>query len=304
MKLLNKLAIVAAMSLSANVMAMEALEDEALSAATGQDGITLKVFSPGIEIEKLFLHDNDGIGAAGGYGIAANANTAGAIIANDVKISKHDPVNTLTTPLATIKIDTDGGSGTDSSGATLNANVKLAATDISIGSIGVGKSRAAPDLTDSTASVRRGVEANEQVILSNIGLTLGATDLNVQLGNQPQGAMIVLDGTVTGGVVINGLTLNDNDGLNGQAAPYGGAAAGVAGTLTLGTVKIVDANSANLTASARINIDQNLGLAVTLSNARHDVYVQGIELGNTPSMGDMEIQGMYLGGTTLFVHGH
>lgn len=304
MKLLNKLAIVAAMSLSANVMAMEALEDEALSAATGQDGITLKVFSPGIEIEKLFLHDNDGIGSAGGYGIAANANTAGAIIANDVKISKHDPATTLTTPLATIKIDTDGGSGTDSSGATLNANVKLAATDISIGSIGVGKSRAAPDLTDSTASVRRGVEANEQVILSNIGLTLGATDLNVQLGNQPQGAMIVFDGTVTGGVVINGLTLNDNDGLNGQAVPYGGAAAGVAGTLTLGTVKIVDANSANLTASARINIDQNLGLAVTLSNARHDVYVQGIELGNTPSMGDMEIQGMYLGGTTLFVHGH
>lgn len=304
MKLLNKLAIVVAMSLSANVMAMEALEDEALSAATGQDGITLKVFSPGIEIEKLFLHDNDGIGAAGGYGIAAGANTAGAIVANDVKISKHDPANTRTTPLATIKIDTEGGTGTDSSGATLNANVKLAATDISIGSIGVGKSRAAPDLTDSAVSVRRGIEANEQVILSNIGLSLGATEMNVQLGNQPQGALIVLNGTVTGGVVINGLTLNDNDGLGGAAVPYGGAAAGVAGTLTLGTIKIVDANSANLTASAKINIDQNLGLAVTLSNAKYDAYVQGIELGNTPSMGDMEIQGMYLGGTTLFVHGH
>ena len=304
MNLLNKLALIAAMAVSANAMAMQAMDDDSLSAATGQDGITLKVFSPGITIDKLFVHDNDGIGAAGGFGIAAGDNTAGAIIVSNVSVAKANPAATVTTPLATIKIDAEGGGAADSAEATLNANVKLAATDISVGSIGVGKSRTAPDLTDSTATVRRGVEVNEHVILSNLNINLGATDLNVQLGHQPQGAMINLSGTVTGGVTITGLTLNDNDGLNGLATSYGGAASGVAGTLTLGTIKIVDQNSANLTASARINIDQNLGLAVTLANTRHDIYVQGIELGATPSLGDVEIQGMNLGGTTLFVSGH
>lgn len=188
----------------------------------------------------------------------------------------------------------------DSSEATLNANVKLAQTDITIASIGVGKAGTAA----GTTNIRRGVEANEHVILSNINLTMGASDLNVQLGHQPQGAMIDLTGTVTGGITISGLTLNDNDGLGGAAAGLGGAAAGVAGTLTLGTLKIVDANSLDLTASAKINIDQNLGLAVTLGNSQYDVYVNTINLGNTPSIGDVEIQGLDLHGSTVFVQGH
>lgn len=297
MKTLSKLALISAMAISANAMAMQALDDETLSAATGQDGITIKIFSPEISIDKLYVHDNDGL-AGGGFGITAPS--AGTIIVDGVSIKKSASA-AATQALAEIKIDADGGSQADSSEATLNANIKLAQTDISIASIGVGKAGATGA---STANIRRGVEANEHTILSNINLTLGASDVNVQLGHQPQGAMIDLTGTITDGITISGLTLNDNDGLGGSAAGIGGAAAGVAGTLTLGTLKIVDANSSNLTASAKINIDQNLGLAVTLGNSQYDMYIQTINLGNTPSIGDVEIQGLDLHGSTVFVQGH
>ena len=378
MKYLNKLALVAAMAVSANVMALQSMDDESLSATTGQDGITLKVFTPGISIDKLLVHDNDGLSTgltigtthtnpafttsmtnvvAAQVGLAnaktalknaqdalvadptdatliaavgsaqtavTNANNnlnsaiaarkatastlpggtnlggtenAGAIIINDVYVGKSG-ANT-TQALAVVKIDTDGGVAADGSEATLNIGVDLAATDIRVGSIGVGKSNA-----NVLTGARRGaVEHSDNVILENLNLSLGATSLNIQLGHQPQGALIVLDGTVTGGLTIEGLTLIDSNGVSGSTVAYGGAGA-VRGDLTLDSIHLTDAGKQDLAAAVKINIDQNLGLGLTLSSANLDTYISGIHLGNTPSIGDVEIQGLDLGGTTLFVHGH
>ena len=73
MKMFTKLALVSSMAISANAMAMQAMDDAALSSATGQDGINIgvalgsnasldaSVGTKGISIDKLFLHDNGGL---------------------------------------------------------------------------------------------------------------------------------------------------------------------------------------------------------------------------------------------------
>lgn len=65
MKKFTKLALAASVAFSANAMAMQAMDDASLSATTGQDGISIGIGISKIAIEKLFIHDNDGL--KGGY---------------------------------------------------------------------------------------------------------------------------------------------------------------------------------------------------------------------------------------------
>ena len=363
MKLINKLALVAAMSVSANAMALQSMDDEALSATTGQDGITLQVFTNKIDIAKLIVHDNDGLSSTAtinyttpvvtsanpAYDAAKEAaigdptdpnhdpayttqsptittggtsainlggtEEAGAIIIKDVVIEKDSAVPN-TTALATLKIDTDGGTAADGSGAFLNVGVDLAATNISVGKISVGKSNAgfaSNAALKSASGARRGAtEVASNEILEGLTLGLGATKMNIQLGAQPQGALIMLDGTMTGGLMITDLVLKDGDGVAAAGTPNGlqlaaiGGAPGVAGELAIDALKVTSSGQADLTSSAKINLDKNLGLAVTLGNGQFDTYVRGVHLGDrtAPSIGDVEIQGLNLNGSTLFVKGH
>lgn len=67
MKMFTKLALVSSMAISANAMAMQAMDDAALGSATGQDGINIgvalgrnasldaSVGTKGISIDKLLL---------------------------------------------------------------------------------------------------------------------------------------------------------------------------------------------------------------------------------------------------------
>ncbi|MQW93191.1 pilus assembly protein FilA [Acinetobacter wanghuae] len=61
MKKFTKLALAASVALSANAMAMQAMDDSTLSATTGQDGINIGIGISKITIDKLFIHDNDGL---------------------------------------------------------------------------------------------------------------------------------------------------------------------------------------------------------------------------------------------------
>ena len=57
----TKLALAASVAFSANAMAMQAMDDASLSATTGQDGINIGIGISKITIDKLFVHDNDGL---------------------------------------------------------------------------------------------------------------------------------------------------------------------------------------------------------------------------------------------------
>ena len=76
MKMFTKLALVSSMAISANAMAMQSMDDAALSAATGQDGINIGIGISRVTIEKVLVHDNDGLNYANSSWVGA-APTAG-----------------------------------------------------------------------------------------------------------------------------------------------------------------------------------------------------------------------------------
>ncbi len=58
MKLFTKLALVSSIAVSANAMAMQAMDDASLSSTTGQDGINIGIKLDGgeITVDQLYIH--------------------------------------------------------------------------------------------------------------------------------------------------------------------------------------------------------------------------------------------------------
>ncbi len=317
MKMFTKLALVSSMAISANAMAMQSMDDAALSAATGQDGINIGIGISKIEIEKVLIHDNDGLGGAAanagaiviqGNGLAASAtnlnSTNGIVItAPMLNATTVDNSRALASHnLADLTIDTDKGTGAN--GAFLNVAAAVSGLDIYIGEIGVSGSNAA------STTVRRGNDTNNyNAILSGLTIKTGLTNANIQLGAAPQGAMIVLNTTMQGGLEIKNLGIVDSSTKTGNA--NGTATNRAAGQIFLDSIKVADANAANLTVNAAVSVvgkeDTNNGYLriITGSGAttpKTDMYIKGIHLGSqaAASIGDVEVQGLqtyYFNGT-------
>lgn len=292
MKLFTKLALVSAIAISGNVMAMESLDDAALSAATGQDGIDLTIKTSGITIGKVLVHDNDGLALTaatnGGLNLGGTAK-AGAIVVNNITVgvSATQANSAMNGNLAKVTIDTDGGA---TGNAVLNINAKTNGIDVGVGSIAVAASNA----TSAMVGARRGAGA-ETTIIDNVNLTVGASELNIQLGAQPQGAMIVANGTIVGGITISSLNLVDSS--------VGG------GKIQVGGLKITSANSADLAVNTKIGVLAPAagvtagGLSIS-STGSNDIYIGSLAFGNTASIGSVEIQGLNMGTNSILVSGH
>ncbi|MCU4379709.1 putative pilus system protein FilA [Acinetobacter haemolyticus] len=287
MKMFTKLVLVSSMAISANAMAMQSMDDAALSAATGQDGINIGIAldSTGISIDKLYLHDNDGLQTS--TNIAGATGVAGAIAIDGITITQ-----TGTDNLLDLVIDTDAGTSGE---AFLNIAASVGAVDISIGSIGVAPSNGA-SLTDTTTAVR-GVTGTPTEILTGLDLSLGAISANVQLGATPQGAMIKLDSTLEGGLTISNLGIND-------------AAGG--GQIYLDNIYVrgTGNTTGDLNIDTDISVTQN-GLQLKNNSTQGmNVYLEGVRLGaqatgsTNASIGDVEIQGLNVGTSTITISGH
>lgn len=317
MKMFTKLALVSSMAISANAMAMQSMDDAALSAATGQDGINIGIGISKIEIEKVLIHDNDGLGGTAanagaivikGNGLAAsttNFNSTNGIVITapmDATGTAVDNTRALASHnLADLTIDTDKGTGTN--GAFLNVAAAVSGLDIYIGEIGVSGSNAA-----STTAVRRGNDtANYNAILSGLTIKTGVTSANIQLGAAPQGAMIVLNTTMQGGLEIKNLGIIDSSTKQGSGD--GTANNRAAGQIYLDSIKVADAPigaaaaTGNLTVNAAVSVvgkeGSNNGYLriITGSGAttpKTDMYIKGVRLGSqaAASIGDVEVQGL------------
>ena len=294
MKLFTKVALVSAVAISSNAMAMQAMDDEALSATTGQDGISIGIGISKIMIDELAIHDKDGLSAtaainttawdatAGAPGAATSAAitggtaTAGAIVVNDVLVTAGK--NTLASHnLADITIDTDAGAG--GTKPFLNIGAAVSGLDISLGKIEVAASADAGDGFYAAET------ANRVEILSGLTLSTGIMSANIQLGNTPQGAMIQLNGSMIGGLSIKDLAIKD-------------ASVGAGGVIGLGEIKVTDSNSDDLALDADIKVTTQ-GLAITAGKGSTDVYIKNIDLGTknaatvvTNRLGDVSISGM------------
>ena len=320
MKKFTKLALVSSLAISANAMAMQAMDDATLGATTGQDGINIGIGLSKIEIEKLFIHDNSGLTAAGtagtaGFGgtstagaISIKANGTGATATNGIVISA--PVNAagtaydLTRMLATgnladLSIDSDAGTGTGNT-AFINIAAKVSGLDIAVGEIGVTASNAAP-AAGATSIRRGGDDANYNAVLSGLTLKTGKMDANIQVGASPQGAMIILDTTMIGGLEITNLGILDNSTKLGTGAGTS-AANRAAGEIHIDSIKVATANTTDLAVDAKVSVygktDTSNGylqiVAGTKNTAGTDIYVSGVKLGSSAasSIGDIEVQGL------------
>ena len=320
MKMFTKLVLVSSMAISANAMAMQSMDDAALSAATGQDGINIgvalgansnldtSVGTKGISIDKLFLHDNGGLAttaAFNGQNLGGKA-TSGAISIDGIHVGQVGGLSTTgvysstagTGDFLQLVIDADAGvTPTPTAASTtafLNIGVKTAGLKVKVGSIGVGASAtsAAPTITSATTSVKRGVVASTtNEIITGLNLELGSIGANVQLGATPQGSMILVKSSLSG-LDITNLGLKDN-------------AAG-------GVIQLDGIHVRGSATGGEIDVDLGIkvkttGLEITNnSTAKNDIYVKGIHLGTSTaaSIGDVEIQGLSMGSSTITISGH
>lgn len=280
MKIFTKLALVSSMLISVNAMAMQAMDDASMSATTGQDGLNIgiKLDNAGISIGKLYVHDNDGLGAA--TNITGATGTAGAIAINGVTVKQTSSDNLLD-----LKIDTDGSSA----GAFLNIAATVGAVDVKIGSIGIGSSNTAV----STTTGLRGVKSDPTEILTGLTLSLGKVGANIQLGATPQGAMIVLNSTLQKGLTISNLGIKDAKG---------------GGQIYLDNIYVrgADNTTGDLTLNATVGVTTD-GIVIKNNSAQNiNTYIQGVHLGTSTakSIGDVEVAGLNVGNSTITISGH
>ncbi|OTG70678.1 pilus assembly protein FilA [Acinetobacter sp. ANC 4169] len=329
MKKFTKLALVSSLAISANAMAMQAMDDASLGATTGQDGLNIGIGISKIEIDKVFVHDNDGMGAAGykelqadGVTLVDKTSGAGAIYIKGNGISKlvggvetnvvkdkgiviganYDNGGAYLLPsrnLADLVIDSDAGNGNP----FINIAAKVSGLDINIGEIGVVGSAAKPGAT--ATSIRRGGTGTENAILSGLSVKTGPMTANIQLGAAPQGAMVKLSAAMIGGLEIKDLGILDNSTLGKTVVPAALSPTGAninttaAGEIFIESIKLTDANSKDLTLNQSISVmgksaANNGFIRIVSTSGAHDNYVAGIHLGSrdAASIGDVEVQGM------------
>ena len=318
MKIITKLALVSSMAISVNAMAMQAMDDASLSAATGQDGLNIGIGISKIEIGKVFVHDNDGLATTS----LGGTSTAGAIVIQGNGIAgdtlenhgiiigaNYDNAGAYLLPsrnLADLQIDTDANGGN----AFINIAAQVSGLDIKIGQIGVVASADVP--TTGATSIRRGGTGTVNPILSGLSLKTGPMSANIQLGAAPQGAMIQLNATMVGGLEIKNLGILDNSTKTATRA---------AGEIFVESIKVADANSLDLTLNQKISVIGEEGankgyIRMISTSGAHDTYVKGVHLGsrNAASIGDVEVQGMqtyfspaagvYTPGAVITISGH
>lgn len=311
MKMFTKLALVSSMAISANAMAMQAMDDAALSSATGQDGIKIGIgaglnadlatfmgtpvaVTKGILVEDLYVHDNDGLAATAafnGVNLGGKA-TPGAIHIDGLGLQATAGADnfdgTASTNLLNLKIDTDAGAG----GAFLNIGANVASLRVKVGAISIGASGAAPDL--ASTNIRRGTTGTENQILTGLTLDMGKVAANVQLGATPQGAMVLVKSSLSG---LNITNLGINDAAGG-------------GQIYLDGLHVRGAGGGAIDVDLGISV-KSTGLEITNnSTAGNDIYVKAVRLGaaatgsTNASIGDVEVQGLKLGQTKITIAGY
>ncbi|OTG89186.1 DUF6160 family protein [Acinetobacter sp. ANC 3813] len=320
MKKFTQLALVSSIAISANAMAMQAMDDAALSASTGQDGINIGIGISKVTIDKLFVHDNDGLNGtqanAGAIVIkgASDANKSAITLTNGQAYSNADfgvyvganysnagAYLLASRNLADLQIDSDAGTSAKG-GAFLNIAAQVSGLEIHLGEIGVTASGTAGSGTNAGTIRRGGDDTNYNAILSGLSIKTGTMSANVQLGAAPQGAMIKLNTTMIGGLEIANLGILDNSTKLGTG-DGSSAANRAAGVIHLDSIKVANTGKTDLDIKASVNVigatgttaaDKGYIRIINEDTGGIDNYVKGIHLGSKTagSIGDVEIQGL------------
>ncbi len=268
MKSLKKLALVSAMiAASSSAFAMEAMDEEALAAATGQDGlrITLDTNLSGMNIKWI---DRDGTGVAG-YG------NAGAVTIGPVGVSTTGMV---------IDIDA-GGSAGDASGDGLLA-IGISAPN----AINVNLNNTTIAVADATpAGSTSGAGTTVIQFDATAALTIGAgLTMDIELGNEVNDFLTV--NANLGTVTLTGLSIVD--GSSSESISIG--------TMTLSGLTIVD-QTINIESQGLV-INTGTGLTAVGLGLERLALGDATAVGNG-FIGDVYITGLNLANNTITVSG-
>ena len=377
MKMLKKLALVSAVSMiSAGAFAMEAMDDESMAAATGQDGITILIAPDskttaevtalgvsattraaidlttngvpgadgkfkGLSIAQINIHDDDGLANNATLGGNANTVNSGALVIGgnaagldrngDAAVDALDAALDSTVVIADnatpIRIDLDmvgnvaGGAG---NAPMLNVAITTPQLGIKLGDIYVANSDASEVNFNADGGVDTSTENDGTTvvgavrIISGFEIVLGGATTVIQLGNEAQGAMIVADTRLTGGLTINKFSLFDSDGSTALTGTD------VTGSISVGQLKVTNngTNTGHLDVNVKIDaagatatlgeglyinmvtVGDGTGIDVALNNVGIGGYTVGTGVSTAAIIGDVQLIGLDVSGTTMVIKGH
>jgi len=315
MKAIKKTALAAAIIATPVAgFSMEAMEDEALSSVTGQDGITISL---DLDVETdVTIVDKDGLAggaswdtAAVGTDIAAGYSTdsgasiyaeaAGALVIENMKlfasgltvdIDMADEADAATTARLFVGITLTNGL---SIGDTNTTNL------LTIGVKNVTPNATGLAATNAALYADLGLGATQDILsMDQISLSAG-TEIGLELGNGSDMATLYGD--------IGTLTLTDFNILdpNGNAGSVGAftCTSGSCGVETDVTVSGV------ILDGTLINFDDR-GLVLTMGTGLSNIGITAaaVELGDVGTganiLGDVYITGLSMSGTTVAIQGH
>jgi hypothetical protein len=270
--------------------ALELMDNDAMSASTGQDGltITLKDFAPNMRLNWI---DTNGVNATDNvlpdrtlYGFNAPA-SAGVVMfgdgttAGNFRISQSDIV---------LKLDTDAGNGAP----FLNLNIQLPQQlTINTGDIFVAGERQAD-----------GSYANPKKIMRNMTVEMGdgsgqGLGLTIQLGNSPLSHFLTISGTIKQGIRVSNLGIISETDVGNNEFGIG-----------MAKMTIRDTHTQDLTFSGATVDLTNRGLIFTPSaNKKINVLMQDLKFGNLDTgqgIGDIALSNLAIGNNTITIVGH
>lgn len=266
-KLVLATAILAA---SPGAFAMEAMDEESMSATTGQDGLTITMDTTLTDLAIKYI-DRDGVVGSTNY------TNAGAIVIGE-------GVNGINVSATGLTIDIDAGgsavAGTDNGMLQIKVGTSAATTiGLQNVNISVAEATATGSALVGTATPIISFDASAQ-------LTIAATPnlMTIQLGNEDQGAMIKLNANL-GNVSLTGMSIND--------ANSGGSIA--IGTLSLASLNVV-ASVDVVAGGLQIN---------TAGTTIGEVGIENLRLGDAtqPIVGDIYLNNLNPS-TTMTIRGH
>lgn len=188
------------------LMALQPLDDQALSTTTGQDGINVGITLAKVDIGQLALIDKDGVSSQiinQNFNQAASLSVAG--VAN-APISMRF-VGANTSPTVNAVIDTDAGNGSAFANIALSLGSQISAIKVSPFALylantnsnaGLNKSK---DVFTGAGVLNQGVtkliEIGNASNNFEIGFVAGnAPKVNIQLGGVPQNQMMKFSGAI------------------------------------------------------------------------------------------------------------
>lgn len=303
----KKLALASAIiAASSSAFALEAMDDETLSATTGQAGITIEM-NTNVQIGQLRIHDADGLNGVAvtpydlnsdgdtadageadiyaGFKVGAvGADTGGSIVITGDGAGSDALTITSAGP-STLTIDA-GNNGTNS---LLHIGAALGATTIGLDGTRIGVARGDGVNAGALDQFTSFLSFNDDTVLN-----LGATNLNIDLGHQPSGHLIF--GTVS--MTEDGVTNNVID-LTSLNINHGAA------SIALGNIGIAANGGNTLSMDVGIGVSATQGLYINTKNMTGlDVSLGSVALGTAASIGAVYVDNLRLQDNTIYVRGH